>query len=560
MDVKNYLKWKEFTNLEPKMKKQLEAMSESELEDAFYRNIEFGTAGMRGLIGPGINRINHYVVAKASDVFAKYLLSEFEDVKTRGVVIAHDNRHYSKEFCLVSANVFAKNGIKVYIFDDLRPTPMLSYSVRKLNACGGVVITASHNPKEYNGYKVYDETGCQLIPSKIEKLLKFYEGSEIYTFEDFSGHYDNIITLSQDIDEEYYNDVEKVRINKFADTHDLKIVYTPQHGTGYKGVKTLLSREGYNLILVESQCTSDPDFTNTLSPNPEEAKAYEEAIKIATKNDADLVLCTDPDADRIGVAVKKDGGYILLNGNQTGALMIEYILSQKKKLGLLPENSIIYNTIVTSNSGAKVANKYGVQVKSLLTGFKYIGEQIKLSLENNGPTYVFGYEESYGSLISPIARDKDALQACVLISEMTLYYKKLGMTLYDALIKLYDEIGYFVEKQVSVNFKGSEGFAKIASIMTGLRNNDLTTIGGLKVVTIEDYDRSIIKQGTKVGKLDLPKSDVLKYTLEDGGFIAIRPSGTETKCKFYYNFVGSSFEDAQQKIDNCINSINGIIK
>lgn len=559
MHYVDYKKWLDYPSLDIDLKNELLAMDEKEIEDAFYRNIEFGTAGMRGIIGAGTNRINKYVIAKASEVFAKYLISEFNDAKERGIVIAHDNRRFSKEFTHMSANVFAKHGFKVYIFDSLRPTPLLSYAVSKLNACGGIVITASHNSKEYNGFKVYDETGCQLIPEKIEKLLSFYEDGAIYNFIEFDGLDENVTILDDSIDEQYLHDVEKIKINNFDNTKDLKVVFTPQHGTAYVGVKKLLEKEGYSLHLVESQCNPDPEFSNTFTPNPEEKKAYVAAIELAKEVDADIILCTDPDADRIGVGVKFNDDYLILNGNQTGALLIDYILSQKKLKDELPQNGIIYNTIVTANSGNLVAKKYGIKTKQLLTGFKYIGEQIHKSILNQGDPFIFGYEESYGYLISPICRDKDAIQAAVMIAEMALYHKNNGRSLYEALIKLYDEIGYFVEKQVSMVFIGESGLNSMNKIMTYLHEHPLANIGRFDVISVEDYlKQEKTEQGVKT-KLTLPSSDVVKFNLSDGSYIAIRPSGTEPKCKFYYNFVGDSYEDANSKIKECIKEIDKII-
>jgi len=559
MQYKHYLKWKEYPHLDKELRDELENMTEKEITDAFYRNIEFGTAGMRGIMGAGTNRINKYVVAKASEVFANYLLSEFSDANERGVVIAYDNRQHSKDFTHMSANVLASYGLKVYIFDDLRPTPLLSYAVRELNACAGIVITASHNPKEYNGYKVYDETGCQLVPSKIEKLLSFYGDDEIYKFVEFDRLNENVIILDHVIDEKYFNDVEKIKLNHFKNTKDLTIVFTPQHGTGYQGIKTLLEREGYSLHIVESQAKPDPNFSKTLSPNPEEKRAYKAAIELANKVNADIILCTDPDADRIGVGVKHNDDYIILNGNQTGALLIDYLLSQNKLNDTLASNGIIYNTIVTANSGNLVAKKYNIKTKALLTGFKYIGEQIEQSIKENGDKFLFGYEESYGYLISPICRDKDAIQAAVLISEMALYHKNQGLSLYEALLKLYDEIGYFVEKQVSLVFLGESGLNQMKKIMNYFHEQSLSSIGNLRITSTEDYLKQIKIEDGVTSSLTLPSSDVVKFNLSDGSFIAIRPSGTEPKCKFYYNFVGESFEDASNKIKQCIKEIDDIV-
>ena len=419
--------------LSDEFREQLENMTDDEINDAFYCDLEFGTAGIRGVLGPGSNRLNVYVIRKATVGFARFLLEKYgSKAKTNGVVISHDNRLYSREFAIESARTLSSYGIKAYLFDDLRPTPELSYAVRKAKAVGGIMITASHNPKEYNGYKVYDKNGCQLIPSEIAGLVDIISklGFELDVRRGRDPNPGQILMLDESYDEYYRRGVRMIQLNKDLDKNGFKIVFSPQHGTAYENGMKLFKHLKYDVIPVKEQCTFDPYFSNTKSPNPENPEAYELPLIYARENDADLILVTDPDADRIGIAFKDSKGeYQLYTGNQTGALLIEYILSQRKEKGILSQNGVIFNTIVTSSLGSKIASGYNVSTESLLTGFKFIGSRIHYYSKTREKTFEFGYEESYGYLVSSFVRDKDSLQAMVIISEMVNYYRLQGKRL-----------------------------------------------------------------------------------------------------------------------------------
>lgn len=534
-----YQRWLEDASVSKEDKETLRHLSKEEINDAFYRDLEFGTAGIRGILGPGSNRLNLKIVKKATVGFAKYLLETYPDAKTRGVAISHDNRLFSREFTLETAHVLNSFGIKAYIFDSLRPTPELSYAVRKTGAVGGVMITASHNPKEYNGYKVYDETGCQLIPSKIKRLVEIIEnlGFELDVKE--GNESAEIITLDKSIDDDYCKEVEEISLNLDL-KKDLKIVFSPQHGTSYVNAMRIFSDLGYKVIPVVEQCSPDPLFSNTKSPNPENKEAYELALVYAKKYDADLILTTDPDADRVGIAFKNSHGeYELYTGNQTGALLIYYVLSQRKEKGILSQNGVLFNTIVTSSLGTKIAQSFGLTVESLLTGFKFIGDRIHHYEITHEKTFEFGYEESYGYLIKPFVRDKDSLQALVMISEMTNYFLKHGKRLDEVMEMIQKQFGYHHDELYSIYFEGQEGGETMKRIMASIRTNPFKEISNLKVIYYEDYNALKRYNHEKVEDIiGLPTSDVLKFYLEDGSTIAIRPSGTEPKCKFYYGAVG----------------------
>lgn len=549
VELVNYKRWNEYSALDPKLREEMNKMSEKELFESFYTNMEFGTAGIRGILGPGTNKMNIYTVRKASEAFARYLLENVSNTLQRGIVIAHDNRNMSREFCIESAKVFATHGIKTFIFDSLRPTPELSYAVRDLKAAGGVVITASHNPKEYNGYKVYDEEGCQLVPDLIDKLLVHYNAiNDELAIEVNEDKYESLVeVLPRTLDEKYYADVKKICLDNATNRKDLKVVYSPQHGTGYEGVKAIATSLGYDLVLVEDQCEPDPNFSNTITPNPEEKNAYVKAIEICKQVNADLIITTDPDADRIGVVTIDNGEPTYFTGNQMGAMLIEYVILKHKENGTFKNNFKIFNTIVTSPLGAAIAKKNNIAVGSTLTGFKFIGEQIALMQETNEYTYLFGYEESYGFLLSPICRDKDALQATTIILEMALYYKNHGKTLKDVLDHIYEEYGYHYDKVESLSLKGAEGLARIQEIMKTLRELDIPSLAGNKVAVKEDYLKQISVEGELVTPITLPKSNVLRFVFEDGSFVAIRPSGTEPKCKFYYNIKGKTVEESNKR-------------
>ncbi len=546
-----YERWLNHPNLDPSYKEVLEHMTEKEKNDAFYTTIEFGTAGMRGLLGPGTNRINLHTIRKANEGFAAYIEAQGEEAKQRGVAIGYDNRHMSPEFAMDSARVLAKHGIRSYVFESLRPTPELSFAVRYFHCFGGIMVTASHNPKEYNGYKLYDEKGCQLVPALAQQVIDRVNAvkDELAITADVSAEEEKLITvIGKEVDEEYYKNVLSIQLNPDVDKDLIKIIFTPEHGTANIPVKEVYTRAGYHFVAVEEQCTPDPDFSNTPTPNPEEAGSYELALEYAKREDADIILVCDPDADRMGVGVKHEGEYKLLTGNQSGSVLIEYILSQLSEKGQMPPHPVMFNTVVTSDLGEKIANKYGVECEKTLTGFKFIGEKVAKYEVSGEKNYVFGYEESYGSLIKPFVRDKDAPQACLMLAEAACYYKAQGKTLVDVLYALYEELGYYEESQTSLKLEGQEGAMRIKQILSDLRASDVTEIAGEAVVRFEDYKECIIKEKDAVRELTgFTKSDVLKYYLADGSWIAIRPSGTEPKCKFYYCVKGTSLADAHEK-------------
>ena len=545
-----YEKWVNHPNLDARYKDVLENMNEEEKNDAFYTLIEFGTAGMRGLLGPGTNRINIHTIRKATQGYANYIIAAGKEACEKGIAIGYDNRHMSRELAFDCADLLAKNNIRSYVFESLRPTPELSFAVRHLGCFGGIMITASHNPKEYNGYKLYDDRGCQLIPSLAAQVIDQVNAieDELAIDANCTEEQKKLITvIGKDVDEEYYKNVLSIQLNPDVNK-DIKIVFSPEHGTANIPVQEVYKRAGYTCIPVEEQCTPDPDFSNTPTPNPEQPGAYELALEYAKKNDADLILVCDPDADRMGVGVKHNGEYVVLTGNQSGSVEIEYICSQLTKQNKMPENPVMFNTVVTSDLGEKVASDYGVTTEKTLTGFKFIGEKVAKYEVTHEKNYVFGYEESYGSLIKPFVRDKDAPQACLMLAEACAYYKQEGKDLVDVLDSLYDRHGTYEESQVALTLSGEAGANRIKEILANLRKDSPAEIGGTKVVKSEDYKECVIKEGDKVTELTgFTKSDVLKYYLEDGSWIAVRPSGTEPKCKFYYCIKGASKEDAHNK-------------
>lgn len=542
--------WLDSDKVSAELKDEIKSASKEQLNDMFFKNLEFGTGGMRGLLGPGPNRMNIFTVTKVTVGFAKYLLNTYSDAKVRGVVLSHDNRINSRLFVLTASKVLNDFGINTYIFDSLRPTPELSFATRYVHAVGGIMVTASHNPKEYNGYKVYDDTGCQLVPEQIQPLLDIIAnlGDELtltYTPEAVKGE-EKI--LSSEVDDAFMQKVHSVALNP-ADKKVIKIVFTPQHGTSSVLGRRLFKELGYEFYPVLSQCDPDPLFSNTLSPNPEKKEAYTEAIKLAKQVGADLILTTDPDADRCGLGYKmKDGEYRLLTGNETGALLIDYVLSNRYQRGLIKSNSVICDTIVTSTLGEKIAAHYGVGTRSFLTGFKYIGSAINRAEKTHEFTFEFGYEESYGYIFADFCRDKDSLESLLMIAEMTNHYALEGKDLGEKLEELYKAYGYHICKLYDIYFEGESGLKRMAQIMDSLRNDHLKEIAGVKVVKIEDYE--LLKTYSEDKETDLvgfPKSNVLKFFLEDGSWIAVRPSGTEPKCKFYYEAVDTKKEDAIDK-------------
>lgn len=561
---RNFERWLNSPRLSDEEKQELLKMSDQEKDDAFFQNIEFGTAGMRGILGLGTNRMNVYTVKKATIAFALYLLEKFPNAKEAGVVISHDNRHMSREFTLLSSKILNEMGLETYIFDSLRPTPELSFAVRELHTVGGIMITASHNPKEYNGYKVYDENGAQLVPEKIKRLLEIIDEipDELSINVKVDEHPGHETVLSHVIDDEYVELVESIQIHPELSKDDFKVVFTPNHGTSYLNGMRVFKELSYHVIPVASQCDPDPDFKGTLSPNPEDKRAFIEPIKVAKAHDADLIVMNDPDGDRCGLACKMpDGEYRLFTGNESGALLIHYIMSERQKMGTMPKKGIMYDTIVTSDLGRKIARSFDVEVKSFLTGFKYIGNQLHYDeIMPNRPTFLFGYEESYGCLIKPFVRDKDGLQAILLYSEMALFYKKQGMSIYDALIKVQKEYGYHYDFVDSLYFEGSEGAAMMKKLMDDLHYHAPRAINGIKIIQIDDYllQKSFDLIDNKEKPLGLDKSDVIKIFLADDSWIAVRPSGTEPKCKFYIEVVGDK-DSLKEKAEGLYHSLKGIL-
>jgi phosphoglucomutase len=552
--------WKQFKLLDPELSRQLTELEENEaqLEDAFYKNLEFGTGGMRGEIGPGTNRMNVYTVRKASEGLARYIEGHGEVAKNRGVVIAYDSRFKSPEFAMEAAKTLATHGINTYVFHELRPTPVLSFAVRYLNAFSGIVITASHNPPEYNGYKVYGDDGAQLPPDAADDVIEKVNGVEnelqIQVETETELKTKGFITMIGDkIDHAYLKQLFTISENPdIAKQSDIRIVFTPLHGTADKPVKSALKAFGYqNVFVVKEQEQPDSQFSTVASPNPEEKAAFELAIQYGEKYNADILIATDPDADRLGIAVKdQNGEYVLLTGNQTGAILLQYILSQKAEKGTIPINGKVFKTIVTSELGRKIADAFNVPTEDVLTGFKFIGEKIKQYEKTGEYKFVFGYEESYGYLIGDFARDKDAVQAAILACEACAYYQRQGKTLYDTLLEIYDQYGYFKEGLESLTLKGKEGAEKIQQVLEHFRSEPPTQINNVKLMVIEDYKTRtrVDVKSDSVKEIHLPVSDVLKYFLEDGSWICLRPSGTEPKIKFYFSVNANTLNESNERL------------
>ena len=567
----NYQKWFDFAGLPDYLRQDLENMDEKTKEDAFYTNLEFGTAGMRGLIGAGTNRINIYVVRQATEGLARLIESKGGNEKERGVAIAYDSRHFSPEFAFESAAVLAKHGIKSYVFESLRPTPELSFAVRHLNCFAGIMITASHNPAPFNGYKVYGEDGGQMPPHDADALTTYIRGIENpfaievadVEAEKASGL---IEVIGEAVDAEYLKEVKDVNINPTLIEEfgkDMKIVYTPLHGTGEMLARRALAQAGFDSVqVVEAQATPDPDFSTVKSPNPENQAAFALAEELGRQVGADVLVATDPDADRVGVEVlQKDGSYLNLSGNQIGAIMAKYILEAHKSAGTLPENAALCKSIVSTDLVTKIAESYGATMFNVLTGFKFIAEKIQEFEEKHNHTYMMGFEESFGYLIKPFVRDKDAIQAVLVVAELAAYYRSRGLTLADGIEEIYKEYGYYAEKTISVTLSGVDGAEQIKAIMAKFRNNAPKEWNATAITVVEDFkaQTSTATDGT-VTTLTTPPSDVLKYTLTDGSWIAVRPSGTEPKIKFYIAVVGESNEDSQAKIANIEAEINAFVK
>ena len=567
----NFQKWADFADLPDYLRRDLESMDEKTKEDAFYTNLEFGTAGMRGLIGAGTNRINIYVVRQATEGLARLIESKGGNEKERGVAIAYDSRHFSPEFAFESAAVLAKHGIKSYVFESLRPTPELSFAVRHLNCFAGIMITASHNPAPFNGYKVYGEDGGQMPPHDADALTTYIRSIENpfavevadVEAEKASGL---IEVIGEAVDVEYLKEVKDVNINPALIEEfgkDMKIVYTPLHGTGEMLARRALAQAGFDSVqVVEAQATPDPDFSTVKSPNPESQAAFALAEELGRQVGADVLVATDPDADRVGVEVlQKDGSYLNLSGNQIGAIMAKYILEAHKNAGTLPENAALCKSIVSTDLVTKIAESYGATMFNVLTGFKFIAEKIQEFEEKHNHTYMMGFEESFGYLIKPFVRDKDAIQAVLVVAELAAYYRSRGLTLADGIEEIYKEYGYYAEKTISVTLSGVDGAEQIKAIMAKFRENGPKEWNATAVSITEDFkaQTSTAADGT-VTALTTPPSDVLKYTLADGSWIAVRPSGTEPKIKFYIAVVGESNEDSQAKIANIEAEINTFVK
>lgn len=559
--TENFQKWLDFEQLPDYLRQELLSMDEKTKEDAFYTNLEFGTAGMRGYIGAGTNRINIYVVRQATEGLAKLIETKGEEAKKRGVAIAYDSRHFSPEFAFESAQVLAQHGIKSYVFEALRPTPELSFAVRHLNAYAGIMVTASHNPAPFNGYKVYGQDGGQLPPADADALTDFIRAIENpFAVEladlDESKSAGLIQVIGEDVDIEYLREVKDVNINQDLINNfgkDMKIVYTPLHGTGEMLTRRALAQAGFeSVVVVESQAKADPDFSTVKSPNPESQAAFALAEELGREVDADVLVATDPDADRLGVEIRQpDGSYKNLSGNQIGAIIAKYILEAHKTSGTLPENAALAKSIVSTELVTKIAESYGATMFNVLTGFKFIAEKIQEFEEKHNHTYMFGFEESFGYLIKPFVRDKDAIQAVLLVAEIAAYYRSRGLTLADGIDEIYKEYGYFAEKTISVTLSGVDGAAEIKKIMDKFRENGPKQFNNTDIVLLEDFQKqTATKNDGIISNLTTPPSNVLKYTLADDSWIAVRPSGTEPKIKFYIATVGNDLADAETKIAN----------
>lgn len=566
-------KWLSFDRLDPELKETLLVMKENEkeVEDSFYKNLEFGTGGMRGELGPGTNRLNIYMIRKATKGLASYIEENGETAKTRGVVVAYDSRHKSPEFALEVAKVLGQHGIKTYIFEELTPTPELSFAVRYLHAFAGIVITASHNPPEYNGYKVYGEDGGQIPPEAADKIISHVDAVEneltIRVMAEKDLLKQELLTyIGEKVDQAYVQQLKTIQLNRDIVEQvggDLKIVFTPLHGTANKLVRAGLEAFGFNNVtVVKEQELPDPNFSTVTSPNPEEHAAFELAIQYGKEIDGDLLMGTDPDADRLGVAVKDDNGeYVVLTGNQMGALMLHYLLSQKKENELLPKNGAVIKTVVTSEIGRAIAESFELKTFDTLTGFKFIGEKINEFEQTGEYKFLFGYEESYGYLIGEFVRDKDAVQSAVFAAEVAAYYKAQGKSLYDGLLELFERYGYYKESLRSLTLKGKDGTEQIANILTSFRTNPPKEVAGVKVVAIEDFQSSekTYSQTSTTETIQLPKSNVLKFYLEDGSWFTVRPSGTEPKAKFYFAVKGNSLRNSEKLLSTLETTVMNLV-
>ncbi|KKF58516.1 phospho-sugar mutase [Streptococcus uberis] len=567
--IENYQKWLNNPSLPEYLHKELLEMDEKTKEDAFYSHLEFGTAGMRGYIGAGTNRINVFVVRQATEGLAKLIESKGDQAKANGVAIAYDSRHFSPEFAFESAQVLAAHGIKSYVFESLRPTPELSFAVRHLGAFAGIMVTASHNPAPFNGYKVYGSDGGQMPPADADALTTYIRAIEdpfSITLADLEEAKSSglIEVIGEAIDSEYLKLVKDVTINQELINQygkDMKIVYTPLHGTGEMLTRRALAQAGFESVeVVESQAKPDPDFSTVKSPNPESQEAFALAEELGRQVNADVLVATDPDADRLGVEIRQaDGSYWNLSGNQIGALIAKYILEAHKQAGTLPSDPALAKSIVSTELVTKIAESYGATMFNVLTGFKFIAEKIQEFEEKHNHTYMFGFEESFGYLIKPFVRDKDAIQAVLIVAEIAAYYRSRGLTLADGIAEIYKEYGYFAEKTISITLSGVDGAAEIKKIMDKFRQNAPKQFNHTDIILTEDFLEQTAKSQTETTVLTTPPSNVLKYTLADDSWFAVRPSGTEPKIKFYIATVGQSLEDAQQKMTAIEAEINTFV-
>lgn len=567
MYKEKYNEWINSDIISEEIKNELKNIKdEKEIEDRFYKDLDFGTGGLRGIIGAGSNRMNIYTVSKATQGFANYLNESFENPS---VAVAYDSRNMSKEFATAAALTLCANGVKVFLYESLRPTPVLSFAVRHLNCKGGIVVTASHNPKQYNGYKVYDEFGGQVTDEKANKIISLVNDVKDFSMiknmsEEEALNKGLLVYIGEDVDKAYIDEVKNLTIRKELvkeNAKDLKIIYTPIHGSGNIPVRRVLSELGYsNVKVVKEQEEPNGNFPTAPYPNPEMPQVFELALEMAKQESPDIIFGTDPDCDRIGVVVKESNGeFKVLTGNQTGLLLTHYVLSALKETNSLPENGVVIKTIVTTEGARKIAEDFGIELMDVLTGFKYIGEKIREFRESGDKKYLFGFEESYGYLAGEFVRDKDAVIASMLIAEMTLYYKEQGMSLYEALIKLYEKYGFYKETLISIELEGKEGQEKIASCIDALRNSSIESVDGVKIYTKLDYKLSVEESNGVKSEIKLPKSNVLKYILEDGSSFVVRPSGTEPKMKIYLAVKGSSLENAESEIERFKSKVMDII-
>ena len=548
----NYLEkaqlWKDFKGLEPSLKAELESMDDNQLKEAFTNDLAFGTGGLRGILGCGTNRMNIYIVAKATLGFGRYLMKQDKDALNRGVAIAHDNRHMSVEFSRFAAEVLTSLGFNVYLFEALRPTPELSFAVRHFKCIGGIMVTASHNPKEYNGYKIYDETGCQLVPSMADQVIDEINKIDDYFKIEHSLNHDKIKYIGKEVDEIYIKEVKKIILRPNLEKN-FKVVYTPLHGTGQVFAPDVLKSVGYDCVPLPCQMTNDPDFSGVKTSNPENKEAYDEAIELAKEIGAPLVLATDPDADRLGIAVLHNGEYVLFNGNQTASLIFDYICKTRKELNTLPSDGYLFTTNVSSTLPIAIANKYGLKTEITLTGFKFIGEKAREMETTGRGTYVFGFEESFGCLVSDCVRDKDSIQAILMLCETAAYYFSKGKDLVEALEDIYKEYGYYKEGIKNIALQGLEGQAKIARIMNYFRDTNIC-LKGFNILAKDDIKKRIHYDyvSDKDTRINLPESNVIKYYLNDNMWFVLRPSGTEPKLKVYYGVCGKTNDEAVSKL------------